>query len=194
MAASRSRRNGATAVLVLGVVAGMVGMSFAAVPLYKMFCQATGYEGTTQRAKAAPGAVGERQITVRFNTDVSPDLPWEFRPVQPSVTVRPGEETLVYFRAINRSNHEIVGSATFNVTPLKTGQYFDKIQCFCFTEQRLAPGQSIDMPVSFFVDPDLVTDPNTREVDTITLSYTMFPAKTPVAEAPAAGAARTSVN
>jgi cytochrome c oxidase assembly protein subunit 11 len=193
MAAPRSRRNGATALVVLGVVAGMVGMSFAAVPLYKMFCEATGYDGTTQRATAAPGATGERLVTVRFNTDVAPDLAWEFRPVQPSVRVRPGEEALVYFRATNRSKREIVGTATFNVTPLKTGQYFDKIQCFCFTEQRLAPGESIDMPVSFFVDPALQEDPNTREVDTITLSYTMFRAKTPVAETPA-GEARASVN
>ena len=193
MAAPRSRRNGATALVVLGVVAGMVGMSFAAVPLYKMFCQATGYEGTTQRAKAAPGATGERIVTVRFNTDVAPDLAWEFRPVQPFVKVRPGEETLVYFRATNRSKHEIVGTATFNVTPLKTGQYFDKIQCFCFTEQRLAPGETVDMPVSFFVDPALTQDPNTREVDTITLSYTMFRTKTPVAERPT-GEARASVN
>jgi cytochrome c oxidase assembly protein subunit 11 len=193
MAAPRSRRNGATALVVLGVAAGMVGMSFAAVPLYKMFCEATGYEGTTQRATAAPGAIGERLVTVRFNTDVAPDLAWEFRPVQPSARVRPGEETLVYFRATNRSKREIIGTATFNVTPLKTGQYFDKIQCFCFTEQRLAPGESIDMPVSFFVDPALAEDPNTREVDTITLSYTMFRAKTPVAETPP-GEARASVN
>jgi cytochrome c oxidase assembly protein subunit 11 len=109
------------------------------------------------------------------------------------VKVRPGEETLVYFRATNRSKHEIVGTATFNVTPLKTGQYFDKIQCFCFTEQRLAPGETVDMPVSFFVDPALTQDPNTREVDTITLSYTMFRTKTPVAERPT-GEARASVN
>jgi cytochrome c oxidase assembly protein subunit 11 len=181
--ASRSR-NRATALVVIGAVFGMVGLSFAAVPLYRMFCEATGYDGTTQRAKAAPGAAGERVVTVRFNTDTAPDLAWEFRPLQASVTVRPGEETLVLFRAVNRSKSELVGTATFNVTPMKTGQYFDKIQCFCFTEQRLAPGESVDMPVSFFVDPALLEDPNTREVDTITLSYTMFRAKVPVAERP----------
>jgi cytochrome c oxidase assembly protein subunit 11 len=186
-------RNRATALVVIGAVFGMVGLSFAAVPLYRMFCEATGYDGTTQRAKAAPGAAGDRTVTVRFNADTAPDLAWEFRPVQPSVTVRPGEETLVLFRAVNKSRSELVGTATFNVTPLKTGQYFDKIQCFCFTEQRLAPGESVDMPVSFFVDPAMLDDPNTREVDTITLSYTMFRAKTPVAERPAEGA-RPSLN
>jgi len=190
MAAARNR---ATALVVVGTVFAMIGMSFAAVPLYRMFCAATGYEGTTQRAKAAPGAVGDRLVTVRFNTDTAPDLAWEFRPVQPAVTVRPGEQTLVLFRAVNRSKSELVGTATFNVTPLKTGQYFDKIQCFCFTEQRLAPGESVDMPVSFYVDPAMLDDPNTREVDTITLSYTMFRARTPVAERPASGAG-TSLN
>jgi cytochrome c oxidase assembly protein subunit 11 len=188
-----SSRNRATALVVIGTVFGMVGLSFAAVPLYRMFCEATGYGGTTQRAKVAPGPAGERTVTVRFNADIAPDLAWEFKPVQPSVTVRPGEETLVLFRAINRSKSELVGTATFNVTPLKTGQYFDKIQCFCFTEQRLAPGESVDMPVSFYVDPAMLDDPNTREVDTITLSYTMFRAKTPVAERPVESA-RTSVN
>jgi cytochrome c oxidase assembly protein subunit 11 len=188
-----SSRNRATALVVVGTVFGMVGLSFAAVPLYRMFCEATGYGGTTQRAMVAPGPSGERTVTVRFNADIAPDLAWEFKPVQPSVTVRPGEETLVLFRAVNRSKYELVGTATFNVTPLKTGQYFDKIQCFCFTEQRLAPGESVDMPVSFYVDPAMLDDPNTREVDTITLSYTMFRAKTPVAEWPVENA-RTSVN
>jgi cytochrome c oxidase assembly protein subunit 11 len=188
-----SSRNRATALVVVGTVFGMVGLSFAAVPLYRMFCEATGYGGTTQRAMVAPGPSGERTVTVRFNADIAPDLAWEFKPVQPSVTVRPGEETLVLFRAVNRSKSELVGTATFNVTPLKTGQYFDKIQCFCFTEQRLAPGESVDMPVSFYVDPAMLDDPNTREVDTITLSYTMFRAKTPVAEWPVENA-RTSVN
>jgi cytochrome c oxidase assembly protein subunit 11 len=192
MRRSGSPRNGATAALVVGVVLGMVGLSFAAVPLYRLFCAATGYYGTTQRAAEAPGAVAGRSITVRFNSDTAPDLGWEFRPLQRAVTVHPGEEQLVLFRAVNRTRETVVGTATFNVTPLKSGPYFDKIQCFCFSEQRLAPGESIDMPVSFFVDPAIVEDPNTSDVDTITLSYTMFRAKTPVAERP--DASRSSLN
>jgi cytochrome c oxidase assembly protein subunit 11 len=173
------RRNGATALALAGIVFGMTALSFAAVPLYRMFCEATGFYGTTQRAATAPGAVSDRLVTVRFNADTAADLGWDFRPVEAQVRVHPGEEKLVFFRATNRTKQIVTGTATFNVTPLKIGQYFDKIQCFCFTEQRLEPGQSIEMPVTFFVDPDLVTDPNTAEVDTITLSYTMYRAKTP---------------
>jgi len=130
---------------------------------------------------------------VRFNTDTAPDLGWEFRPLERSVSVHPGEEKLVLFRAVNHTKTTIIGTATFNVTPMKTGPYFDKIQCFCFTEQRLAPGESVDMPVSFFVDPAMLTDPNTADVDTITLSYSMFRAKTPVADT-SAPVSRGSLN
>jgi cytochrome c oxidase assembly protein subunit 11 len=171
------RRNRATVLVVLGIVAGMTGLSFASVPLYRLFCQATGYGGTTQRAQAAPDHVSARTITVRFDTSTAPDLGWEFRPLQREVVVHPGEETLVAFRAVNKTKHVITGTATFNVTPDKTGIYFNKIQCFCFTEQRLDPGESADMPVSFFVDPKIFDDPDTREVTAITLSYTMFRAK-----------------
>ncbi len=149
------------------------------MPLYRLFCQATGYGGTTQRAAAVPDKmVADRLITIRFEAQTAPDLGWEFRPLQAAVTVHPGEEGQVAYRAVNRTDHPVTGTATFNVTPLKAGIYFNKLQCFCFTEQHLAPGESADLAVSFFVDPALVSDPNTREVDTITLSYTMFRAKT----------------
>lgn len=167
----------ATAVLLLAVVCGMVGLSFASVPLYRLFCQATGFGGTTQRAQAAPGRAGDAVITVRFDTETAPDLGWEFRPLQPEVRVHPGEQQQVFFRAVNRTGEPITGSATFNVTPTKAGIYFDKIQCFCFNAQHLAPGQSADMGVVFFVDPDILSDPNTRDLREITLSYTMFRAR-----------------
>jgi cytochrome c oxidase assembly protein subunit 11 len=172
-----SRGIHATVLVVVGIVAGMTGLSFAAVPLYRLFCQATGYGGTTQRAEALPGRVAAGTITVRFDTSTAPDLGWEFRPLQREVVVHPGEEKIVAFRAVNKTPRPITGTATFNVTPLKTGIYFNKIQCFCFTEQHLDPGESVDMPVSFFVDPAILDDPNTSDVTTITLSYTMFHAK-----------------
>jgi cytochrome c oxidase assembly protein subunit 11 len=177
------RRNGATALALSGIVLGMVGLSFAAVPLYRLFCQATGFGGTTQRAEEAPGAVAGPLITVRFNAETANDLPWQFHPVQREVKLRPGEEAIVAFRATNKSSRPTVGTATFNVTPLKAGPYFDKIQCFCFDEQRLEPGQSVDMPVSFFVDPKMLEDRSTSEIRTITLSYSMFQAKAKLAEA-----------
>jgi cytochrome c oxidase assembly protein subunit 11 len=176
MAEPTLRRHGTTVVLLLAVVAGMVGLSFASVPLYRIFCAATGYGGTTQRATAAPRDVSNALITVRFDTDVAPDLSWEFRPLVPQVQVHPGEQTQVFFRAVNRSNEGITGRAVYNVTPTKSGIYFDKLQCFCFNEQYLAPGESKDMGVVFFVDPDLLKDPDTTDVHTITLSYSMFKA------------------
>ena len=169
-----NRRNGTASVLLAAVVCGMVGLSFASVPLYRLFCQATGFGGTTQRAAAAPGRVSEAVVTVRFDAATAPELGWEFRPLENAVKVHPGEQREVFFRAVNRTSETVTGSATFNVTPTKTGIYFDKLQCFCFNEQELAAGESRDMGVVFFVDPDLLTDPNTSDVRTITLSYTMF--------------------
>ena len=175
MAAPRpDRRNGTTVVLLASVVAAMVGLSFASVPLYRVFCAATGFGGTTQRASAAPRKVSDAVVTVRFDAETAPGLGWEFRPLVSHVEVHPGEQREVFFRAVNHSAAAVTGSATFNVTPTKTGIYFDKLQCFCFTEQRLGPGESRDMGVTFFVDPDLLKDPDTREVRSITLSYTMF--------------------
>jgi len=169
-----TRRNGMTAAVAFGIAAGMVGMAFAAVPFYRWFCQTTGYGGTTQVATAKPVKVLDRKVTVQFNGDVNSDLPWSFKPAQREVTVRLGQETLAFFRARNNSSSTIVGTATFNVTPDKAGAYFDKIDCFCFTEQRLEPGQTADLPVTFFVDPDMAKDRGLDDVTTITLSYTFF--------------------
>jgi cytochrome c oxidase assembly protein subunit 11 len=188
--ATLRRRNGATVLLLAALVVGMVGLSFASVPLYRLFCQATGYGGTTQRAQAAPKEAADAVITVRFNAEIAPDLAWEFRPVVPEIQVHPGEQREVLFRAVNRGSEPLTGTATYNVTPTKAGIYFDKLQCFCFTEQLLAPGESRDMGVVFFVDPDVLKDPATSELRTITLSYTMFRASDP--GAPGASANRRS--
>lgn len=174
MPAPGTRRNGTTVLLLGAVVVGMVGLSFASVPLYRMFCQATGFGGTTQRATAAPKEVAAALVTVRFDADTATDLGWDFYPLERQVKVHPGEQREVFFRAVNRSAEPVTGSATYNVTPTKSGIYFDKLQCFCFTEQHLAPGERKDMGVVFFVDPDILRDPSTRDVQTITLSYTMF--------------------
>ncbi len=168
------RRNARTGVVLTGIVAGMVGLSFASVPLYRLFCQVTGYGGTTQIAAAAPGAVSERVIKVRFNADTAPDLPWSFKPVQREIALKVGESGLAYYRARNLAAEAVTGTSTFNVTPLKAGRYFSKVQCFCFDEQRLEAGQELDMAVSFFVDPEILSDRNLDEVKTITLSYTFF--------------------
>ncbi|HEY9549328.1 MAG TPA: cytochrome c oxidase assembly protein [Kiloniellaceae bacterium] len=192
---SGNRGNRRLALALVSVAAMMIGAAYASGPLYRLCCQVTGYGGTTQVAEAAPAAAGERVFHIRFNADVDPELPWAFQPVEREMTVKVGESALALFRAENRSGHATAGTATFNVTPLKAGQYFNKVQCFCFTEQQLAAGASIDMPVSFFVDPAIVDDPNLREVKTITLSYTFFPDQQAADEqqlgglaAPAAGA------
>lgn len=171
-----ARKNRRIALSCAAVVAGMVGLTFASAPLYDLFCRVTGFAGTPLRAASAPGATeaGEALITVRFNSDIAPGMPWRFQPVQREVRVKPGEEMLIFYRASNPTAEPVSGQASFNVTPEKAGQYFNKIACFCFTEQRLEPGQSVDMPVSFFVDPDILKDPKTRDVTTITLSYTFF--------------------
>jgi cytochrome c oxidase assembly protein subunit 11 len=179
-------RNATTVALLGAVVLGMIGLSFASVPLYRLFCQATGFGGTTQRAAAAPAEISSTVVTVRFDAETAPDLGWEFRPLQMEVQVHPGEQREVFFRAVNRGAEASTGSATFNVTPTKSGIYFDKLQCFCFTDQRLGPGESKDMGVVFFVDPDLLKDPGTREVRTITLSYTMYRARGKAAPSAAA--------
>jgi cytochrome c oxidase assembly protein subunit 11 len=192
---ARSRRRGATALLLLAVVAGMVGLSFASVPLYRIFCSATGYEGTTERAARAPGKASDTLLTVRFDASTDPALGWRFQPPQP-IRVHPGEQYQVFFRAVNDEKVPVDGRAVYNVTPFKAGPYFDKIQCFCFSNQRLLPGQSADMGVVFFVDPRILSDPDTTDVKTITLSYTMFRAADQGAppSAAAARAAAGSVN
>jgi cytochrome c oxidase assembly protein subunit 11 len=171
---SHSRRNAGTVVLLISVVAGMVALSFASVPLYRLFCAATGFGGTTQRAETPPTRIAAGLITVRFDAQVAPDLDWEFRPLEGAIGVHPGAQSQVLFRAVNRTAAPVAAQAVYNVTPTKAGIYFDKLQCFCFNSQTLAPGQSVDMGVVFFVDPDILTDPSTSEVRSITLSYTMF--------------------
>lgn len=172
--AKGQKSNGRLALVLTGAVVGMVGLSFAAVPLYRVFCQVTGFGGTPQIAESASEQVLQRKVTVRFNADTDRNLPWRFKPVQRSVELHVGEQGLAHYEARNNGKTAIVGTATFNVTPLKAGQYFNKIACFCFTEQRLEPGETVDMPVTFFVDPRLNDDPSMADVTTITLSYTFY--------------------
>ena len=167
------RRNVVVVAVSVVTVAAMVALSFAAVPLYRLFCQVTGFAGTTQVAASAPGAVGSKVVTVRFDANVAPGLAWQFVAPKP-VEVRLGQERLVAFTATNISNEPLLGTATFNVTPLQIGKYFNKIQCFCFTEQLLLPGESKEFPVSFFVDPSIIEDDDGKDVTAITLSYTFF--------------------
>lgn len=166
-------------VLAGAMVAMMLGLVSYSPTLYRMFCAATGYGGTTQRVAANDSTVSSKTITVRFETAVAPGLPWRFVPAQSQIQVHLGEDALVFFEAENRSDHDIIGHATFNVTPDTVGLYFKKIQCFCFTEEKLEAHKSVEMPVDFFVDPGLGTDPDTQDVDTITLSYTFFISKQP---------------
>lgn len=157
------------------LVASMVGLSYAAVPLYRIFCQVTGYGGTTQIATESPQTVLERTITVRFDANVSRDMDWSFRPAQRSIELKVGETALAFYRAVSESSSDTMGTATFNVTPLAAGQYFNKVECFCFTEQKLTAGQTVDMPVTFFIDPEIDNDPDLEKLTTITLSYTFYP-------------------
>ncbi len=152
----------------------MTGLAWASVPLYRLFCQVTGLNGTTQRGLQAPGGT-DRQVRVDFDANVSPKLPWRFRPENPSDTVAIGARDMAFFTATNTSSRPITGTATFNVTPAQVGKYFTKIQCFCFTQQTLKPGETARMPVIFYVDPKILDDPDARDVETITLSYTFYP-------------------
>ncbi len=160
------------------VAAAMVGLAYASVPLYDLFCRVTGYGGTTRVAEpgAAPVEVGERVITVRFNADTQSALPWRFAPVQRAMTLRVGETALAFFRAENRGEEALVGTSTFNVTPQVAGAYFNKVDCFCFEEQFLGPGETAELAVQFYIDPANVDDPDTAGIGTITLSYMFFDA------------------
>ena len=172
-----AQRNSRTAALAALLVAAMVGLAFASVPLYRLFCQVTGFAGTTQRAEAAavPGAVVGKIVSVRFDANVNSALPWTFGPEEHVQRVAVGARDMAFYNAKNLSDRPVTGTATFNVTPSQAGQYFTKIQCFCFTEQTLKPGESVRMPVVFFVDPKILDDPDARDISEITLSYTFYP-------------------
>lgn len=165
-----------TAIFVLSIVVGMISLSYAAVPLYDLFCRTTGFGGTpvTKKENINYSNIDSIDIKVQFNSDVAGGLDWQFLPIQRQKIVKTGSNTLVHYKAKNLSKEEITGVATFNVTPLKVGKYFSKIDCFCFEEQTLAGGEEVEMPVSFYIDPEIATDPNTKEIKTITLSYTFF--------------------
>jgi cytochrome c oxidase assembly protein subunit 11 len=169
-----ARRNRRVALAAFATVGGMVGLSFAAVPLYAVFCQVTGYNGTVQTGgPAAPGAV-EREVTVRFAANTHPSLPWKFEAMQGAMPVHLGQSGLAFYRAANEADRPVEGVATYNVTPEVVGKYFHKTACFCFDAQTLQPGQSVEMPVTFWVDPAMAQDPSTRDIRTITLNYTFF--------------------
>jgi cytochrome c oxidase assembly protein subunit 11 len=168
------RRNAILGAVVVAAIVGMVGMSFAAIPLYRLFCAATGYGGTPRIGlAAAPGSNGE-VIRVRFNADTNPALPWQFAPDQLEVSLKLGEEQVAFYHATNQSNRPVTGMALYNVTPDKVGRYFHKTACFCFNKQTLSGNQSMEFPVSFWVDPAIRTDPSTADVKVITLSYTFY--------------------
>lgn len=186
-------RNARVVLMSTATVVAMVGLTYASVPLYRLFCQVTGFGGTTQRAEAAPQQALDKTISVRFDANTSGKLAWAFHPVQPALKVKFGEQNMAYYEAVNRSDKTLTGSAVFNVTPPQAGAFFNKIQCFCFTEQTLKPGEKIEMPVTFFVDPDMLEDPDAAGVDEITLSYTFYPVDKPKAVTEAKTQAPASV-
>jgi cytochrome c oxidase assembly protein subunit 11 len=173
-----------TGMMAAAMAASMVGVGFAAVPLYRIFCQVTGFGGTTMKVDAAQAATvvaTNKTIVVRFDANQRDGLPWEFKPERPTDTVSIGAKDMSIFLAKNLSNESVTGTATFNVTPALAGQYFNKIQCFCFTEQTLKPGEQVRMPVLYYVDPKIMTDPETKDIEEITLSYTFYPVEKPKA-------------
>ncbi|MGQ5701007.1 cytochrome c oxidase assembly protein [Sandaracinobacteroides sp. A072] len=202
--AGNPRNHLRTALLALSIAAGMGGLAYASVPLYRIFCQVTGFGGTTMKADEAAvpsaeqvAALGGKMVEVRFDGNVR-GISWEFAPTTRTVQVKIGEQNLAYYRAKNLSDVPVTGTATFNVSPAAAGAYFNKIQCFCFNEQTLQPGQEVEMPVVYFVDPAILDDPDARNIKEITLSYTFFPVEAPTrapgiyatgkAEIPARGA------
>ncbi|MCX7888775.1 MAG: cytochrome c oxidase assembly protein [Rhodobacteraceae bacterium] len=187
-------RPGRTALMLVGVALTMASLSFAAVPFYSWFCRVTGYGGTPERAAAAPGPILDRTMMIRFDANVDRTMPWEFRPVQNTMRVRIGETALAFFEAYNPTGRVVAGTASFNVAPDQAGGYFDKIDCFCFTEQVLQPGERVQMPVTFFVDPAIVDDPEAGGIREITLSYTFFETPLPETQAMLTPAATADTN
>ena len=171
MSAAKNKKAG---FILAGVVFGMIGMAYAAVPLYEIFCRVTGFGGTTQVAADVTGPVLEREIKVRFTAHVNSKLPWDFKPAQNGQEIRIGEKTIAFYEAHNPTGETITGTAVFNVTPFKAGEYFNKIECFCFSEQTLKPGERVEMPVTYFVDPALAKDDYMDDVSEIVLSYTFY--------------------
>lgn len=163
-----------TLIILLSIAFGMLALTFASSALFRMFCEKTGHGGTTQVATIMPTRIENRVITVRFNADTNPHLPWEFKPLQQEIKVRAGEIGLAFYQGKNFSSQHTVGMATYNVTPHKAGIYFNKVECFCFLEQHLEGNQETTFPVQFFINPDIVKDPTMDDVETITLSYTFF--------------------
>lgn len=171
------RRNQRTGLLVLATVMGMAALSFAAVPLYSLFCRVTGFGGTTQVAEVLPDIILDRTVTIKFDSGIARGLNWEFAPERREITLKIGERGLITYHAKNPGTEAVTGVALYNVTPLKAGKYFHKVECFCFGEQTLAPGQDATLPVMFYVDPALDNDPGMADVTAITLSYTFFRAE-----------------
>lgn len=207
MMASAENKSSSQALYLVALIVSMIGITYASVPLYRMFCQATGYGGTVAEGKTVEdkirkreenpdaeveAAALKREITVTFNADVNDGMPWKFQPTQRSVKVHPGQSTLAFFTAENTSPRVITGVSTYNVTPQQAGSYFNKIQCFCFEEQKLRPGEKIDMPVFFYVDPEFATDPRMKNVNHLTLSYTFFKVTDQTVEEDAAARAAVS--
>ena len=176
------KKNRRTMLMVSSIIFVMIALSFASVPFYRLFCQATGYGGTTKQVTKNISKVYDREITVRFNADVNPALPWNFKPEVKEIKVKVGADAIISFTAENKSKFPVVGTALYNVTPLKVGQYFDKTQCFCFDAQTLQPGQKAHLPVSFFIDPAIMADHEMDDIKTITLSYTFFKQSSPELE------------
>lgn len=174
----RARQNTRTALIVFSIVFGMVGLSFASVPLYNLFCRVTGFGGTTQVSEQAPDTILERTVKINFNADTNPSLPWQFHPGERDLTVHVGQKGITHYVSTNNADYPVTGTAIYNVTPPKVGKYFHKIQCFCFDEQTLQANESVRMPVLFYVDPKFDADPDMKDVNVITLSYTFFKADT----------------
>jgi cytochrome c oxidase assembly protein subunit 11 len=189
-----TRKNRRVAILALAGGAAMLGLAYASVPLYRMFCQVTGFAGTPMKAEAAPNAASDRTIKIRFDANVAASMGWSFHPGQLEMTVKLGEPSLAFYRAKNNSNDTVTGTAAFNVTPEQAGAFFNKIECFCFTEQTLKAGESAELPVSFFVDPAILDDADAARIDAITLSYSFYPADTPKSVSRAEAPATTTAN